>query len=202
MNCLPRKQLSKSQRRATQLQIEPETNVMQGHFRSQASLKPGHLMRAFASQAERVEQFVVDSFNNLPQTGEPAAQGFGPPLLAPLMRWGNYLRVIALLPLESRLITCKPLLGHVRPVGRRTRTGQTGRRRVTKRKQGGRQMLIVGTGTSKAKAGNDPLLGDTQQEMEAFIPADAMTPANIGLPRQPAQATPFGITRHGSGAIE
>ncbi len=38
--------------------------------------------------------------------------------------------------------------------------------------------------------------------MKAFVPADAITPANIGLTRQPAQAAPLRITGHGSRAVE
>jgi hypothetical protein len=85
MSCLPRKQLSKSQRGAVELQIEPDTKIVQGHFRGQASLKAGHIMRAFASQAEGVQQLVVDGLDDLsdvdpnlwrPQRGDLAHQLF------------------------------------------------------------------------------------------------------------------------------
>jgi hypothetical protein len=82
MSCLPIEQLSKSQRSVVELQIQPETKVMQSHFRGQASLKARQVVRAFASQTERIEQLVIDRFNDLPQTGQPPTQGFGPALEA------------------------------------------------------------------------------------------------------------------------
>jgi hypothetical protein len=63
-------------------------------------------------------------------------------------------------------------------------------------------MLIVRPRAPKAEAGNHPLCSDTQQEMKAFIPADASTPAHICLTGQPAQTAPLRVTSHGSGAVE
>jgi len=56
---LPVEQISESQRFSPQLQVEPNTKVMQGYFRSQASLKASQIVRPFASLAEGVEQSVV-----------------------------------------------------------------------------------------------------------------------------------------------
>ena len=67
---------------------------------------------------------------------------------------------------------------------------------MTGSKQGGNQLLIMRARASKAKAGNDTLGRDAQQEMEPFVPPDAITPANIRLTRQPTQAAPFCITGH------
>jgi hypothetical protein len=154
------------------LQIEPDAEIVQGHFGGQASLEAGHVMRAFTGQAEGVEQFIVDGLNDLSQTGQPPAQSFGPALLAPLMWRADQSYLILLLPLLSRPLTSKPFVGHIRAVGRQASTGQAWRRCVTSRKQSGRQMLIVRPRAPKAEAGNHPLCSDTRQEMKAFIPAD------------------------------
>ena len=54
MTTLPREQLGKSKRLAAKMPIEPDTKVMQGHFRPQVSLKAGEVVRPFASQAEGI----------------------------------------------------------------------------------------------------------------------------------------------------
>jgi len=78
---LPSKQISKGQWLTTQLTIEPDAKVMQADFGGQARLKAGQLMGPFPPQAEGVEQFVVDRFNDLPQSSQPAT-----PVLGPLLR--------------------------------------------------------------------------------------------------------------------
>ena len=48
------------------------------------------------------------------------------------------------------------------------------------------QGLVFGAGWGKAEAGDDALGIDGKQQVEAFIPAQAVAPANISLPSQPA----------------
>jgi hypothetical protein len=69
-------------------------------------------------------------------------------------------------------------------------------------KQSRSQVLIMGAGRAKAKASNDAQRSDTQQQMKAFVPANAITPPNIRLTYQPAQATSFGITSDSGGTIQ
>src|SRR5260370_7891118 len=90
MSCLPLKQLSKSQRSVVELQIEPDAKIVQSYFRSQASLKTGHVMRTFASQAKGIQQLVFHGLDDLPQTGQSTTQTFGPPLLSPWMHSGDH----------------------------------------------------------------------------------------------------------------
>src|SRR5260221_3907684 len=202
MSCLPLKQLSKSQRSVVELQIEPDAKIVQSYFRSQASLKTGHVMRTFASQAKGIQQLVVHGLDDLPQTGQPTTQSFGPALLAPWMRWGDQVHLIPVLPLLPRPISCKPFVSHIRAVSRQASTRQAWRRRATSCKQSSCQMLIMGAGASEAEPGNHSLGCYTEQEMEAFVPAEAITPADIGLTCQPAQPAPLRITSRGSGAVE
>ncbi len=185
------------------MHIEPETEIVQSHFCGQASLKPGQLMGTFPSQTKGVQEFLVDRFDDLPNARQPAAQGFGPTrVFAHLMRWRHQLDLILLVPPTSWSLPRKPFVGHIRPVSRQSSAEQPWRRGVTSGKQGGSQVLIMRARTSKAKAGHHSLGRDAQQEMEAFVPADAITPADIRLTRQPAQAAPFRITGHGSRAVE
>src|SRR5260221_7754740 len=185
------------------MHIEPETEIVQSHFCGQASLKPGQLMGTFPSQTKGVQEFLVDRFDDLPNARQPAAQGFGPTrVFAHLMRWRHQLDLILLVPPTSWSLPRKPFVGHIRPVSRQSSAGHPWRRGVTSGKQGGSQVLIMRARTSKAKASNDSLDRDAQEEMEAFIPADAITPPDICLTSQPAQSAPLRITGHRSCAVE
>src|SRR5260221_637412 len=185
------------------MQVEPDAKIMQSHFGGQTSLKSSQVMRTFPSQAERVQQLVIHGLNDLSQTGQPATQGFGPALPSAALMWrGDQIDLVPLSPLTPGSLPCKPFIGHIRPLGGQTGTGKAWRGALTGSKQRGGQMLDVRARACKAKASNHSLGSHTQQHMEAFVPADAITPANIRLTRQPAQATPLRITGHGSRAIE
>jgi hypothetical protein len=69
-------------------------------------------------------------------------------------------------------------------------------------KKGFGQRLILGAGCPTAKASDHAGWVHGQQQMDAFIPAQAVAPANIGQPRQPARATTLGIPGRDPGAIE
>jgi len=183
--------------------IEPETKIVQRHFGGQASLKPRQVMRTFPCQPKGIQELVVDGFDDLPQAGQPATQGFGPMHASTrLMRWSHQIDLVLLVPSQSWPRARKAFVGHIRSVSRQATAAQLGRRRVASSKQGGCQVLIMRTRASKAKAGNDALSRDAQQEMEAFVPAKAITPADIGLTSQPAGAAPFRVACDGGGAIE
>ncbi len=170
MSCLPLEQLSKSQRSAVELQIEPDAKIVQSHFRSQASLKSRQVMRAFASQAEGVQQLVIDGLNDLPQPGQPATQAFGPVLpFAALMRRSDQIDLILLVPTTSRSLLGLAFVSHIRPLSGQTTAWQLGRRRLASGKQGRSQMLVVRARAPKAETRNHPLCGDAQQEMKAFM---------------------------------
>ncbi len=185
------------------MQIEPETKIVQSHFGSQASLKPRQVMGAFPCQTKGIQELVVDGFNDLPQARQPATQGFGP-MHSParLMRWSNQINLVLLVPPKTWSRARKAFVGYIRPLSGQATASQLRRRRVTSRKQVGCQVLIMRARASKAKAGNDSLSRDAQQEMEAFVPAKAITPADICLTSQPAGAAPFRIACDCGGAIE
>jgi len=120
MTNLPIEQLSKGQSKAVELQIKPDAKIVHSHFRGQASLKARQVMRTFPSQAERVEQLVVDSFDDLAEMGQKASQGFGPMMsFAGWMRWGDQIDLIPLVPLTPGAFPGNPLISHIRPLGRR-----------------------------------------------------------------------------------
>jgi len=70
MTNLPVEQVGESQRLSSKLQVEPDTKVMQGHFRGQACLKAVQRVRALTSQSEGIEQLVVNGLNDLTQPSQ------------------------------------------------------------------------------------------------------------------------------------
>src|SRR6266567_4181714 len=94
----PVKQLSESQRLASELHIEPEAKVMQSDLCRQACLEAIQRMGTFTSQPEGIEQLAIDRLNDLPQPSQPAPPGFGPMELTALM-WGtDHLSMVQGLP--------------------------------------------------------------------------------------------------------
>src|SRR5450759_233534 len=106
--------------------------------------------------------------------------------LTALMGGGDYIRMGLLTPLLLWSLSGKAFVSDIRSLSRQAGTGQARRRRMPKRKEGRGQLLIMRARRAKAKAGNDAVWGHAEQEMEALIPTDAITPADIGLPRQPS----------------
>ena len=53
------------------------------------------------------------------------------------------------------------------------------------------QGLVFDTGWGQAEAGDDALGIDGKRQMKAFIPAQAVAPANVSLTGQPAGAPAF-----------
>src|SRR5215471_2568405 len=96
------------------MQIEPDTKIVQTHFRSQPSLKTRQVVRTFTCQAKGIQELVVDGFNDLPHAGQPAAQCFGPAFpFARLMRWGDDLSLSLLFPAAMWPRTSKAFICHI-----------------------------------------------------------------------------------------
>src|SRR5712692_3849787 len=185
------------------MQVEPDTKIMHPYFRRQTRLKAGQVMRTFARQAKGIQQLVIDRFNDLPDAGQPPSQRFRPAFsLAALMRWGDDLNACLHLPASVWLLASKAFICYVVALGRQPSTRQTRTGMLASRKQGRGQQLVVCTGCPKAKAGNHPHGINAQQQMEAFVPAQTITPAYIGLACQPAAASTFGIAGHRRGTIQ
>src|SRR5258708_6000981 len=181
------------------MQIEPDTEIMQTDFGRQTGLKASEVMRTLTRQAKGIQEFVVDGFNDLPKTGQPAPQGFGPAdALAALMGRRDQVDLVLSLPAVAWSLSGKALVCHIGAVSRPACAGQTRQGRLSGGKQRGGQVLIMGTGRAKTKTSKRAQWRDTQQQMKAFIPANAITPATIGLPGQPPCAASCCIACHRS----
>ena len=59
------------------MQIEPDTKIVQTDFGSQPGLKAGQVVRTLTSQAKDIQEFVVDSFDDLPQMANQRRRALG-----------------------------------------------------------------------------------------------------------------------------
>lgn len=71
-------QISKGQRRTSQVLIKPKAKGMQRDLRCQPSLESSQGMRALFCHPKAVIQFLKGRFHDLAQPGQPAAQRLGP----------------------------------------------------------------------------------------------------------------------------
>src|SRR6266567_784195 len=202
MTNLPVEQISEGQRRAPQLHVEPDAKVMQSDFRSQSCLKAVQRMRTLTSQPKDIEQLVVGRFNDLTQPSQPAPPVFGPAHFAPLVRRADHLGIVVLVPEAMQLIARKALIGHIDALGGRAHTGQARGRSVSHGQEGLRQRVVVATARSKAETSNHAGWGNGGEQMKAFIPPNAIAPADIGLPCQPASATPLRVSRRNARTVQ
>ncbi len=174
------------------MEIEPATKIVQADFSSQARRSASQGMRTLTRQAKGIQAFVVDGLDDLSDAGQPPPQGFGPAHpLATLMRWSHHRAAMLLQPLAARSFSGKAFVCHVRALSRQASTGQTRPGVRSRGKQGGRQVLIMGPGRPKAKAGHDAGRRDTQQQMQAdhyqprrLLQPISACPANQPVPRR------------------
>jgi len=160
-------------------------------------------MRTFSCQPKGIQEFVIDRFDDLANAGQQAPQSLGSAFPPARLMWRRHDLDLHLLdPSLARSRTGKTFIGDVAAQHRLARAGQVGGRRLACRKQRCSQDLIMTTGEACAIAGNHSQGLHAQQQMEAFIPTQAITPANVGLPCQPAGPTSLAIWRDGSGTIE
>ena len=80
------------------------------------------------------------------------------------------------------LFACKALIGHIDALGWRTDTGQARGGSVSHGEKDVSQRVVIATGCGKAKAGNHAGWRNRGQQMKALIPANAIAPADVGLP--------------------
>ena len=64
------------------------------------------------------------------------------------------------------------------------------------------QSLVFDAGWGKAEAGDDALGIDRKQQVEAFMPAPAVAPANVSRPGQPTGAPAFGGPGGDTGTVQ
>src|ERR687896_911653 len=190
---LPVYQVRESKIRAAEWLIEPDAEVVQRHLRRQARLKAIQVVRTLTAKAKSMVELVVDGLHDLTDPGEPAAHALRPGLVAIALRRAQHLRSVTMPPARVRGLPLEALITDIGPEGRLSDTQASRVGSLAQGEEGLGQRLVFGTGGANTIAGNDPSGGDRHEQMEAFVPAQPIAPADIGEPRQPASPSPFGI---------
>ena len=133
-------------------------------------------------------ELVKDRFHDLAYAGQPAAQSLGPGGFAVAFGRRDQPGAVAVLPPLMPLPSLKALVRHIPAQSRYPQGGQPGVGSMPEGEEIPGQGLILGAGRGKAEAGDDALGIDGKQQVKAFIPAQAVAPANVSLSGQPAGA--------------
>src|SRR5215471_20304240 len=159
-------------------------------------------MWPFPLEAEGMLELVMDRLHHLADAREPAPQRLGPrPLAVPLGR-AEDLGPVGRPPRPLVGLPLKALVDDVRTLCGRPDTGQARMRLTAQGKKRLRPRLLLGAGCPAANTGAHASRVHRQQQMDAFIPAQALAPADSGQTGQPAGAPPLGIAGWDPGAIE
>src|SRR5215475_11894911 len=194
-------QVCKGQPRPAELLIQPDAEVMQGDLRGQARLQPAERMRPFPIQAKGVMEFLIDRLHHLADAREPAPPWLGPRPLAVAPRWADDWAAVGRPPRRMVRLALKALVDAIRTPRGSPDTGQPRLGRAAQGKKCLRQRLLLGAGGPPPKAGAHPDRVDGQQEVDSFIPAQSVTPAHVGQPRQPPGPPALGIAGRHPGAV-
>ena len=184
---LPTQQVNESQGGAAQLPVEQYAKIMQGGSGCQSCLKAVQLVRPLPVQPEGVVELLKDRFHDLAYPGQPAAQSFGPGSLAVAFGRRDQPGAVAVPPPLMQLPSLKALVRHIPAQGRCPQGGQPGVGSMPEGEEILGQCLVLGAGRGKAEAGDDALRIDGKEQVKAFIPAQAVAPANISLSGQPPE---------------
>src|SRR5947209_15527919 len=167
MTNLPLEPLSKGQGVAPQLQVEPDTKVMQSHFGRQACLKAVQRMGTLTGKPKGIEKLAIDRFNDLTQSSQPASPVFGPAHFAFLMGRADDLSAILLVPLPMHLLASKAFIGEIDAVCWSANTRETRRGKLSSSEKGLGQGVVVATACSKPEASNHASGGNRGEQMKA-----------------------------------
>ena len=106
--------------------IQPDTEIMQGNFGGQSSLKAIQCMGPFCVQPKCVVELLQDRFHDLAHSSYPAAQSLGPRTLAIAFGWTDYLNSVVVIPLLVPFFALEPLVHHIVTLGGRSDGGHPG----------------------------------------------------------------------------
>ena len=159
-------------------------------------------MRPLLVQPEGIVQLLVDGLYNLPQANYPTSQLFGPGLAAVSLGRADHLGAVIILPVLMPLSSFKSLVHHIiahgwLSYGRPPRLGI-----MAEGEEVLGHGLVFGAGWGKTEPSDDSLGISRDQQMEPFVPTQAVAPADVGLTRQPTSASTLGISGRNPSAVQ
>ena len=198
---LPVHQVRKSQLRPAELCIQPHAAVRQRHLRGQARLQPAEIMGPFPIEAAGRRALLLHGLDDVAHPRPPAPESLGP--RGPTVALGRADDWGARGPPPGHLMGLPrdAFVDTVRPRGWGPHTRQAKMRITAERTERFRQGVIFGACRAKAAASDHPHGIDCEPQMDACIPAQPVTPADIRPARQPPRAPALGIARGDAGAV-
>src|SRR4029453_841797 len=110
---LPIHQVRERQPRPAKVFIQPHAEVMQCDLSRQTSPKPAEIMRSLPVQAKGMKQLVVDRFDDLTDSCQPAPQGLRPWAPTMPLRRTDDLGSVGLPPLRLVRLALKALIDNI-----------------------------------------------------------------------------------------
>ena len=114
----------------------------------------------------------------------------------------DYPGSIVVSPPLCRRRALKAFVHYIPALGWLPQSGQSGMGSMPEGEEVLGQSLVFDAGWGKAEAGDDALGIDRKQQVEAFIPAPAVAPANVSRPGQPTGAPAFGGPGGDTGTVQ
>ena len=182
--------------------VQPDTEIMQGGLGRQPGLKAVQLVWALPVQPEGMVELVKDCLHYLAYPSQPSAQCFGPGIPAVALGGTDYPSSIVVSPPLCRRLAFKAFVHYIAAPGWLPQSGQPGMGSMPEGEEVLGQGLVFDTGWGKAEAGDDALRIDRKQQVEAFIPAQPVAPANVNLPGQPTSTPAFGGPGGNAGTVQ
>jgi hypothetical protein len=199
----PAQQIGKGQPGATELLVEPDAEVMQSYPRCQSRSQSLQLMRTIPPQAEGVEEFVVDRFDDLRYTGDPPPQALGPAsLFGVSLGRVNNLRPVAFEPTPMVLFAFETFVGYVRTTAERADASQSGVWSGSYGEEGLCQRLVGGCGTPETETSDYPCRICSGEQRETLVPSYAVGPTDVSLSREPSMPSALDVPDGHRRAIE
>lgn len=175
---------------------------MQREVCGPARLKSAEVMGPFAVEAEGLPELLIHGLHNRAYARPPASPPLGPRHAAIALRRAEDLGTIGPPPKRGVCVPLEALVDDIGPTGRGAHACQSRLGMAAKGNKRRRQGLILGTGWTKAEAGDHAPWVDRQEHMAACIPAQPVAPAHVGQSWQPSGSSALGIPGGNAGAIE
>src|SRR5215204_6211369 len=153
--------------------------VVQRHPRRQSGTQTPHLMGTLPPEAEGVEEFVVDRFDDLTYPGDPPPQVLGPGLFGVALGRMDYLRPVVIEPATMVFGAFEAFVSYVSPREGRAHADEPGVRIGPEVEESLSQRLVGRGGGTEAKARSHSGGLNGGQKRETLVPAQAVGPADV-----------------------
>src|SRR5829696_4150425 len=197
----PSQQVGKGQAGAAELIVEPDAEVVQRNPRGQTRPQTLKLVRPLSAKAEGSVELLVDGFHNLADARYPTPKPLGPtPFASVAFGRADDPRPVTIEPSSVVVLALEALVDHVRSRSCRSCAPEPGVGSSPQGEEGLGQRLVLGGSGGEAEAGDHPRWVDGDEQAKAFVPPQAIGPADVGVASKPSLASALRVPNgHGRG---